>query len=160
MTYFRDLSEYCYLYSRDASPADFSREPWPDVPLLNVGWMEPGRPMPRASSPSSLVEMIKPWAQIYSINSTRGIYFCGFCQTENVESCVGGGDIPGGSGEFRVRGDRVSYACPNLLPHYIECHGYRPPVEFCEAVLNPVHGLRESSPPATSSRTSLGFSTP
>jgi hypothetical protein len=40
-----------------------------------------------------------------------------------------------GSGEIRVPGDRKVYAAPILIHHYVEAHGYKPPEEFIEAVI-------------------------
>jgi hypothetical protein len=41
-----------------------------------------------------------------------------------------------GSAEIRVPGSggRI-YAAPDLIYHYVEAHGYRPPDEFVEAVM-------------------------
>ena len=41
-----------------------------------------------------------------------------------------------------VPGRGVTYVAPEAIEHYVGCHRYLPPVEFCEAVL--------SSPPAGS----------
>jgi hypothetical protein len=41
-----------------------------------------------------------------------------------------------GDAEVRVTGrDGKVYAAPNLLYHYIEKHGYKPPDEFVEALM-------------------------
>ncbi|WP_457757930.1 DUF7919 family protein [Streptomyces rubiginosohelvolus] len=33
-------------------------------------------------------------------------------------------------------GHGVAYAAPELVAHYVEAHGYLPPIEFMEAVLS------------------------
>ncbi|GLW10773.1 hypothetical protein Misp01_59010 [Microtetraspora sp. NBRC 13810] len=48
-----------------------------------------------------------------------------------VEVCLGSAEIH----LFSANG--VIYSSPDLVYHYVECHGYRPPSDYVEAVMEP-----------------------
>lgn len=49
-----------------------------------------------------------------------------------------GGDVQRrlGSAEIAVATSATSFAAPDLILHYVRTHGYRPPAEFIQAVLD------------------------
>ncbi len=53
------------------------------------------------------------------------------------------GEFVVGSAEIRVQGPRGDrYAAPDMIIHYVEAHGYRPPDDFVAGVL----GTLEENP--------------
>jgi len=41
-----------------------------------------------------------------------------------------------GAHEIQVASGEITYRAPSLILHYVLDHGYKPPGEFCQAVLN------------------------
>jgi len=65
-----------------------------------------------------------------------------FKSTEDLAwPCAGGAhqcDLCGdfyAAGNFGVPAPRVLYVCPEMVAHYVDAHGYLPPAEFIEALL-------------------------
>ena len=131
MTYFADFSLYAY----------HTFQPVPDPKLLNIGWLDPRFPFIKGPVDSSVVGKLLQLCQ-KPVNLCRGWHHCPYGALESslspcpcpvrmhLES-----EVIVGNGEIRISGeDGVVYAAPTLLCHYIERHGYRPPVEFIQAV--------------------------
>jgi hypothetical protein len=114
MTWFEDLSECGYFPIR--------------VPALRaVAWLGRGRPFPvgavEARVYSTLLELSKtPWQPM----GAAGWHDCDLCVYEPGAKSIRNLFIPG-------RG--VIYVCPEMVTHYMNVHGYKPPQEFCDAVL-------------------------
>jgi hypothetical protein len=96
-----------------------------------VGWLEPNHPLSRGDTPREfrdrLAELSRNWSESSRACGwpvTAGPHLCGFC-----------GEVRG-YGEFAVPGEEVIYVAPTLISHYVGAHGYMPPPEFIEAVLN------------------------
>jgi hypothetical protein len=112
MTWFADL-EPCTYFGVDS--------------LVAVGWLEQGHPFPTGPVASEiytrLVELCKdswqPWV-------FAGSHRCDLCLYEGKN----------GNGNLFVPGDQMVYVCPELVTHYMNAHGYRPPEQFCRAVLS------------------------
>lgn len=123
MAYFPDLSEYAYsMYDERA----FGR-----LPILNVGWMEQPHPLPTGAVPAGFREKLTTFcARERLVHLTQGVQACDLCTGPLV-----GSRRPFGNGEIRVLGKGVVYAAPTLIGHYVAAHGYRPPGEFIQAVL-------------------------
>ena len=122
MTYFADLTPYTYL--EDSEPA------------LNVGWLDAVHPFPTGKCPGELVTALTRLAE-NRVQQTRGRHYCEICWRalgpKADRAALDG--IARGSAEFRVPGEGVVYAAPELLVHYVKAHDYLPPAEFREAVL-------------------------
>lgn len=143
MTYFEDLTPYTYLVGHASGPEE---EPWPGFPLVNVGWLEPGRPFRTGATPDALIPALETAARLYRVRQTRGFHMCGLCPSRDVGAAVEGRRydqemIRRGSAQFRVRGLDVVYAAPQLTIHYVSEHGYLPPNEFCVAAVNQANDL-------------------
>ena len=123
MTHFEDLSKY--TYSKDNRRA------------LNVGWLGEGHSFPIGHVESeifdSLLELVDS-----PMNIMRGLHNCEFCDADSpvtVLSTSGERKVRVGVGEIRVRGrDRIAFAAPTLIVHYIDAHNYLPPQRFLDAV--------------------------
>ena len=130
MTYFPDLTPYSYL------PTD-PREAWSHLPLRNVGWLDAEHPFPTGECPDGLVAALTRLARV-RVQQTRGRHHCELCLRAlgaDAYDAVRLGLVARGSAEFRVRGDGVVYAVPELMVHYVTAHAYLPPAEFRAAAL-------------------------
>ncbi|MGC5286703.1 hypothetical protein [Micromonospora sp. DT231] len=136
MTYFADLTPYTYLERHEDEPG-LTDEPWPDLPLLNVGWLDAAHPFPTGAPPDGLMPALNDLAKTRA-HQTRGYHFCEICirdMGEDAREAIRLGVIARGSAEFQVQGNGVVYAAPQLLLHYVSAHEYLPPAEFCAAAL-------------------------
>jgi len=128
VTYFEDGSRYAYL----PEFADGS---------VNIGWLDAAEPFTTGDVPPEFVDRLTELCA-KPVNLTRGFHYCNLCQVpegqypEPVTVATPSGDVLVGHGEIRVTGDdRVTYAAPDLVVHYVTAHRYRPPQEFIDAVL-------------------------
>jgi hypothetical protein len=109
----------------DLSPCDYFGAECAHC-LLAVGWLERGRPFPTGPVDpevyARLVELLKdPWQPAIS----AGFHRCDLCLYEGET----------GERNLFIPAGGVVFVCPELIPHYMNAHGYRPPEEFCQAVL-------------------------
>ena len=125
MSYFPDLTAYRFL---------------PDCPAaLNVGWLSRDAPFDQGTVRRELIDKLRELSVEHPTNQTRGFHICEFCTNEMANQGLvaewNGHSRRLGSAEIWVRSQSgVSYAAPDLIVHYVECHGYRPPSEFLEAL--------------------------
>ncbi|MGC4949015.1 hypothetical protein ACLQ2N_22820 [Streptomyces sp. DT224] len=129
MTYYEDLTPY--TYDRDNWAGDATGL-WHGVPLINVGWLERGRPYEQGDAPSGLAAVLSRMSRTHRAQQTRGFHSCPFCASRIFGSRASG---PQGTAEIWVMGGDVAYAAPELIAHYVEAHGYVPPTSFIQAVL-------------------------
>ncbi len=110
---------------------------------LNVGWLGGGTDFPKWEADKVFLQKLWRFFE-WEFNSSRGIFLCELPGCEHrlesgcgVEVFVGKHLLLLGTAEIRIFGahDKV-YAAPDLIYHYVEKHGYKPPDEFVEAVLN------------------------
>ena len=122
MTYYPDLSRYEYLL-RGAIGSSGSY-PKLGMPWVNVGWLAKGRDYPRGQSDAVFQERLAHFCRPHPVwLFCAGIHTCEFCGKAH------------GGWEIWVVGREKLYAAPVLIHHYVVAHGYRPPDEFIEAVL-------------------------
>jgi hypothetical protein len=155
VAYFADLTPYGYWVS-SLSYSPERDEPWPGLPLVNVGWLDTDHPFPTGPVPDGLLVKLDELAKA-RVMQTRGHHYCQLCirdlggepQLESldldarIDLYV---SLPRESAEFRVKGDGVVYAVPQLALHYIDAHQYQPPAEFCDAVMTSAPGPTGGSP--------------
>ena len=111
------------MWYADLAPFDDSD---PDDGLRAVGWLERGRPFPTGPVDPAvyarLVELLKhPWEP----SITMGFHECDLCLYHGES----------GKRNLYVPAGGVVLVAPELVAHYMNAHGYRPPDEFCGAVL-------------------------
>jgi hypothetical protein len=113
-----------------------------DGPLLAVGWLEFGRPVPTGQvseqALARLRELLRdPWGPLF-----LGPHTCDFCLRSYGPLQLG--SFPHaprfnahalGSKNVFVPGDGKVYVAPELILHYVDEYGYAPPTEFEQAVL-------------------------
>lgn len=109
--YFKDLTPYTYAGSRGE---------------LNVGWLDISEPYNKAPIPAEFVFALQRFKKDDAITKrTKGFHMCPFCTSASSSS------------EIRAFSkDGSSYAAPYMIFHYVEAHGYAPPAEFMDAVIN------------------------
>jgi hypothetical protein len=111
-----------------------------------VGWLDGIHPFPTGKVERSLIEKMKLLAS-KPVELYRGVHICELCggaPDRIVEVSPKGTTFNpewwewavqrSSNGEIRVAGDRIMFAAPVLIVHYIEEHGYLPPAEFLEAI--------------------------
>lgn len=105
----------------------------------NIGWLGPSSKFETMDADERLLGRLWSHCKI-SVAPTRGIHDCELCPSPGAHVAERHGErLVLGSAEIRVfsvEGD--AYAAPNLIYHYIQAHGYRPPEEFIEALRNGV----------------------
>ena len=140
MTYFADLTPYTYWEPPGGDGQLGPDEPWPDLPMRNVGWLDAAHPFPTGAPPDELIPALVKLAKA-RVRQTRGYHYCEICVRdlgEDAREAVRQGVIARESAEFQVWGDTVVYAAPQLLIHYVDAHDYLPPPEFCAAAMRAV----------------------
>ena len=97
--------------------------------MLNIGWLSRDVPFPIGDTSSDFRQALQRLAA-HPVNVCVGHHDCEFCDIRQLQLPCGNGEIhvPAASGA-------VSYAAPELVPHYVEAHRYLPPAEFIEAVI-------------------------
>jgi hypothetical protein len=128
MTWYADLSPCDYFGAQFAGH------------LKAVGWLARGQAFMTGEVSESIFEKLcqllqQPWCPVFN----PGVHYCELCR------------FTGGSGVGQFRSYRVSgvsgsslfvpgngflYVAPVAIAHYIDAHCYRPPEEFCAAVVS------------------------
>ena len=115
MAWFPDLEPLAY-FGEDAARV-----------LRAVGWLDRGHPFARGPADRAtfdkLVELSRDPYQPFAL---AGSHHCNICQFVPERTA---------SANLFVPGPGFLFACPVLITHYINSHEYRPPSEFCAAVL-------------------------
>jgi hypothetical protein len=113
-------------YYSDLSPCDYFDLPLTG-PLVAVGWLAAGQPFsvgdPGPDVYARLKQFLKGRWQPVLFAGSHECELCrydGFCSHANLF----------------IPGTRVTYAAPEAIVHYIACHGYLPPEEFCRALVS------------------------
>lgn len=110
---------------RDLSPYEYA--PFP-LPLRCIGWL--GREhgvQGEQEPPMTTAEFTRLKAASQRLGSVMlGVHECEFCPE---------GSAFEGTGEYRYYlGNGETYSAPMMVLHYIEAHGYRPPLVFREGL--------------------------
>lgn len=95
-----------------------------------IGWLHPDYPHATGSASLEFVDRLKPFAEKCGA-SAHALYFGASGGLHRCEFC----GKAWGSCNFGVPHGSVLYVAPEMVAHYVECHGYCPPNEFIEAVL-------------------------
>ncbi len=104
-----------------------------------VGWLSAQQPFSQGEVPAEFRIRIREFADRWGDSTDAlgwsvlmGPHCCEFCSRFMA------------SGNFGVPHDGLLFVVPEMLPHYVEAHDYRPPDEFIAAVLeSPLPGTPE-----------------
>jgi len=95
-----------------------------------IGWLSSEHSVEKGEVPQTFIEALRKhirtaWQPVAML----GEHVCEFCPTRMD------GRFIAGSSNVWIPGDGVLYVAPELVVHYIEAHGYKPPDEFITATL-------------------------
>jgi hypothetical protein len=95
-----------------------------EVKLIKIAWLEKGFSYNKRKVSEDLIRKLK---EIGTKLHSKGWHTCPFCKNAKSSSqfII---PVPGKKKAF--------YDAPHMIIHYIEEHGYCPPQEFIDAVLN------------------------
>lgn len=104
---------------------------------LSVGWLAAKQPYTQGDVSVAFTDHL--WVLCRnSVLHMLGYHKCPFCSNSafGVLEQNGSEELRLGSAEIRVLGkNKIIYAAPDLIYHYVVEHHYRPPNEFVQAVL-------------------------
>ena len=95
-----------------------------------IGWLHPDHAYTKGTVPAEFVARLKKFAARCA-DSGEALYFGAFGGYHTCEFC----GRAHGIGNFGVPSDNQLFVAPEMIVHYVEQHGYRPPAEFVAAVL-------------------------
>ena len=124
MAWFADLSSCTYFGEANASF------------LYSVGWLERGKSFSTGTVDSEVVTKLAEFIK----NPVQPLIFAG---CHHCDLCLPICKITSHKNVF-IPASGLLFVCPEAIVHYIIAHSYKPPEEFCEAVL--------ASPPIQSHR--------
>jgi len=124
-------------YFPDLSPCTYFGQ-WAVLPKA-VGWLAPEHPFDVGEVDTAFIEKLlellrDPWQPVVF----AGRHACRHCRFSGGPSVVQGlgREVAVGVANLLVPGKGSAYVAPSLIAHYIDAHGYRPPDEFVQAVLD------------------------
>jgi hypothetical protein len=95
-----------------------------------VGWLSAEHPFTQGDVPAEFLARLKEFAKRWGDSTealgwpiAAGLHCCELCDRFMA------------SGNFGVPSGGLLFVAPEMLPHTIEAHGYRPPDEFIAAVM-------------------------
>jgi len=107
--------------------------------IYNIGWLSIDSRFNKKTPDKRVVDKLIALRKSLLANQTRGIYPCYFCNDFNEGNYqIQDTRLFFGSAEIWIpnKSFTKTFACPNLIIHYIDKHHYSPPKEFIEAVLD------------------------
>jgi hypothetical protein len=113
----------------DLTLCDYFGTMLPVNKMLAVGWLEPGHPYPTGDPGRDVYDRLQEfgWHRAWQPTMFCGGHSCrlGSCRYGSFYSHK----------NIFIPGNGVVYVAPEGIVHYISCHDYMPPPEFCAAVL-------------------------
>lgn len=110
--------------------------------LIAIGWLDAGIAYDRGEVPAEFIDRLRARCR-NGVNRTRGLHRCTLCArtaepglppATTVRSKAGAFVV--GGAEIRVEGPSgTRYASPDMIIHFVEEHGYRPPQDYIDGVL-------------------------
>lgn len=121
------------MYFPDLAPCSYNI---PEPKGFSVGWLDKAHGYPRGPVPPGFVERLIEICGRPVVRH-RGFHVCEFCDFEPDPTFArqkAAGALS--SAVIRVVGRHGGvYHSPAMFRHYVEAHGYQPPREFLEAVM-------------------------
>jgi hypothetical protein len=143
------------MYFPDLTPYEYYIEEG-DAPALNAGWLDSSHGFTKGALPPGFLDRLR-FLSCTRVKQMRGFEVCPFCPEFHsllelrqwseqdkalYHSCFEDGRFS--SAEIRVRGaDGRTYASPVMILHHVQAHGYLPPEDFVEAVMQTVCNANE-----------------
>lgn len=118
------------MYVPDLTPyADYDR---PSHRVFHVGWLEKSEKFETAEPSEEVIASLKRQLP-FRVLRTRGWFTCHLCRRSDHHKLDEYKKELGGA-EIWIENGQVTYACPDLIIHYIEDHHYKPPAAFLTAL--------------------------
>jgi len=104
-----------------------------------VGWLSSEHPFTQGEVPAGFLARLREFAEKWG-DSTDALGWGLALGWHDCELC----DQSMASGNFGVPSGELLFIAPEMVPHYVEAHHYRPPDEFIAAVMSsPMPGTDE-----------------
>lgn len=104
-----------------------------------VGWLSVQQPFPLGAVPAEFLDRLWEFAR-RSGDSIRALGWGMAMGWHDCELC----NADRGTRNFGVPYGELLFVAPEMLPHYVEVHRYRPPAEFMRALMeSPLPGTDE-----------------
>lgn len=141
MTWFADLTPYTYhpMYEMEKimnedGYTDYKRKSTDTgYPVLNIGWLDKDHVFDTEIPSEAFIRQLKHLTENKVTHFFSGYHECHFCERKDPTNI---GLWRAGNGSIIVNGkDRIRYAAPKLIYHYVLEHHYKPPQEFIDAVM-------------------------
>lgn len=94
-----------------------------------IGWLASDQPYARGPVPAEFVARLREFVRLAD-DSADALYFGACAGFHTCEFCGQAHD----SRNFGVPSGGILFVAPAMVAHYVEQHGYAPPVEFIAAV--------------------------
>lgn len=124
------------MYMKDLEPYRHG-VPKPLEDVLAVGWLSKSSDTPKGDVSTEFVNALERLLATHRVNQMRGYHVCEFCsKSPLVHQTRSGKRIMLGSAEIWIPqpDQRLIYAAPDLIHHYVLEHAYLPPGDFIRAV--------------------------
>jgi hypothetical protein len=95
-----------------------------------VGWLDADHRFPTGRVEAAVLARIQAFARAWG-SSVKALGWPVAAGPHRCELC--GGAMA--SGNFGVPGGDVLFVCPEMIAHYVADHGYLPPKEFLDAIM-------------------------
>lgn len=95
-----------------------------------VGWLSDEQPFAVGDVPPEFLHRLRDFARRWC-DSATALGWASFMGWHDCELC--GGSVA--SGNFGVPYGDLLFVAPEMVPHYVEAHRYRPPDQFITALL-------------------------
>ncbi|HYX33396.1 MAG TPA: hypothetical protein VE954_09805 [Oligoflexus sp.] len=106
--------------------------------VLTVGWLERGHEFPIGDTGDEVfVALMKLAVNPWEAAVAAGLHQCSLCRYTGGPTLVQYKQLSVGIGcaNLYIPTDELVYMAPSTIVHYIDAHGYAPPMEFQSAVL-------------------------
>ena len=118
----KDFNEFVNeTYFHDLTPFEYGVKAGAYKNAVNIGWLDKGEDYTQGEVPKGFLKKLR---DVDALAHHKGGHRCPFC---------GGGYS---SEVHYVQGNGIKYVFPQMLSHYISDHGYKPPQEFIDVVMN------------------------
>lgn len=88
--------------------------------VVNIGWLDEGKSFEQGDVPAGFAGRL---LDLQSVHNHRGFHGCPFCGKSR------------GNKVLAIKGNGVTYFCPDMIHHYVTEHNYKPPQDFIDAVM-------------------------
>lgn len=117
----KDLTQDIYEHSLSLA---YSQDLPEKLDCIYVGWLGATVPAVNHSLPPEFIEALKHFATDHDVDlGALGYHLCEICNSHENR------------GEFLIEIKKQYYVLPQMVLHYIDDHGYRPPKKFVDELV-------------------------